>query len=166
MGPVGHSAISAAIGAGVWGATGSPAAGAAALGVGVLMDVDHLFDYYQWYIRRKKGKIYLLFHAWEYSIAGLLVVGLAYYHPVFLAAVLAHLGHVASDHFHNNMAPWGYSIIYRFAGRIDSDVISPNHNVLHSYESWPRMVPFGKHIEPWFHRKIEPWFRTRISDQE
>jgi len=166
LGPIGHSAISAGIGVGVWGATGSPVAGATALGVGVLMDVDHLFDYYQWYVRRKKGKIYLFFHAWEYSLVGLLVVGLAFYHPVLLAAVLAHLGHVAADHFHNRMAPWGYSIIYRLTARFDSNVISPNHNVLRSYESWPRMVPFGKRIEPWYQRKIEPWFRSRISDLE
>ena len=82
--------------------------------MGVLTDVDHLFDYYQWYVRRKKGKIYLFFHAWEYSIAGLLMLGLIYYHPVFLAAVLAHLGHVTADHFHNNLtlgvipSPIGY----------------------------------------------------------
>ena len=67
MGPVGHSAISAGIGTGVWGVTGSPTAGGVALGVGVLIDVDHLVDYYRWYILRKNGKIFLIFHAWEYS---------------------------------------------------------------------------------------------------
>ena len=61
------------------------------LGVGVLTDVDHLFDFYQWYVRRKRGRVYLLFHAWEYSIAGLLALVLVYYHPMLLAVVLAHL---------------------------------------------------------------------------
>ena len=164
MGPVGHSAISAGIGAGVWGVTGSPVAGGVALGVGVLTDVDHLFDYYQWYVRRKKGKIYLFFHAWEYSIVGFLVVAVAYYHPVLLAAALAHLAHVATDHFHNQLAPWGYSIFYRALVRFDTTRITPNHDVLRSYESWLRMVPFGKRFEPWYQRKIEPWFRSRIDD--
>jgi len=164
LGPVGHSAISAVIGAGVWGVTGSPAAGGVALGVGVLTDVDHLFDFYRWYIRRKKGRIFLLFHAWEYSMAGLLLVGLVYYHPLLLAAVLAHLGHIATDHLHNRLSPWGYFITYRVLVRFDTARITPNHNVLHSYQSWPRMVPFGKRIEPWYRRKIEPWFRSRISD--
>ena len=91
MGPVGHSAISAGIGAGVWDITDSPAAGGVALGVGVLTDVDHLFDFYRWYVRRKKGKIYLFFHAWEYSIIGLLMLAFIYYHPVLLAVVLAGL---------------------------------------------------------------------------
>lgn len=164
MGPVGHSAISAGIGVGVWGVTGSPAAGGVALGVGVLIDVDHLFDFYRWYIRRKKGKIYLFFHAWEYSIAGLLLVGLLYYHPVFLAAMLAHLGHVATDHFHNRLAPWSYFITYRAFVGFDAARITPNQNVLHSYKSWLLMVPFGKRLEPWYQRKIEPWFRSRIGD--
>ena len=164
MGPVGHSVISAGIGVGVWGVTGSPPACGAAFGVGVLNDVDHLFDFYQWYIRRKKGKIYLFFHAWEYSIVGLLLVGLVYYHPVLLAVMLAHLGHVAADHFHNGLAPWSYFITYRAFVRFDAARITPNHNVLHSYKSWPRMVPFGKRIEPWYQRRIEPWFRSRIGE--
>ena len=79
MGPIGHSAISAGIGAGVWGVTDSPVAGGAALGVGVLTDVDHLFDVYQWYMRRKQGKLFLLFHAWEYGIAGLLTLLFLFY---------------------------------------------------------------------------------------
>ena len=164
MGPVGHSAISAGIGAGVWGITGSAAAGGAALGVGVLTDVDHLFDYYQWYIRRKPSKIYLLFHAWEYSIIGLLLVGIFFYHPVLLAAAVAHLGHVATDHFHNCISPWGYSITYRILTRFETSRIAPNHNVLNSYKSWPRMLPFGRRLEPWYQRKIEPWFRSRFGD--
>jgi hypothetical protein len=164
MGPIGHSAISAGIGAGVWGITGSPAAGGVALGVGVLTDVDHLFDFYQWYIRRKSSKIYLLFHAWEYSIIALLLVGIFYYHPVILAAALAHLGHVATDHFHNGLSPWGYSITYRAFVRFETARVAPRHHVLDAYRSWPRMLPFGSRLEPWYQRKIEPWFRSRISD--
>ena len=164
MGPIGHSAISAGIGAGVWGVTGSPPAGGVALAVGVLIDVDHLFDFYRWYVRRKQGKIFLLFHGWEYSLAGLLLVGLAYYHPVLLAAALAHLGHIATDHFHNRMSPWGYFVTYRVLVGFDTARITPNQNVLLAYRSWPGMVPFGKWIEPWYQRRIEPWFSSRISE--
>ena len=164
MGPIGHSAISTGIGVGIWGITGSPAAGGAALGVGVLTDLDHLIDYYQWYIRRKKNRIFLFFHAWEYGMIGLMVLSIFYYHPIFLAAVLAHLGHVATDHFHNRMAPWGYSITYRAFVQFDRTRITPHHNVLRSYESWLRMVPFGSRLEPWYQRKIEPWFRSRIGN--
>ena len=164
MGPIGHSAISAGIGAGVWGITGSPAAGAAAVGVGVLTDVDHLFDYYQWYSRRKRGRIFLLFHAWEYSIIGLLLLGFFYYHPVLLGAVVAHLGHVSTDHFHNRISTWGYSIIYRIFVKFDIAKVSPNHNVLRSWESWPNLLPFGNLLRPWYLRKVERWFQSRIVD--
>lgn len=164
MGPVGHSAISAGIGAGVWGATGSPAAGGVALGVGVIIDIDHLFDYYMWYVRRKKGKLFLLLHAWEYSIAGLLFVGLAYYHPILIAAVLAHLGHVATDHFHNGLAPRVYFVTYRAMIRFNSADIAPNQDLRLAYKYWPSLLPFGKRLEPWYQRKIEPWFRSRIED--
>ena len=164
MGPIGHSAISACIGVGVWAVTGSPAAGGAALGVGVLTDVDHLFDLYRWYIRGKKYKTYLWFHAWEYSITGLLLVGLFYYHPLLLAVVLAHLGHVAADHFHNRRPLWTYFITYRALVRFDTARIAPKHDALHPPRPWLEAVPFGKRIEPWYQRNIEPWLRSRISD--
>jgi hypothetical protein len=163
LGPIGHSTISAGIGVGVWGITGSTAAGVAALGVGVLTDVDHLFDFYRWYLLRKHGKLCLLFHAWEYGIIGLLVVGLVFYHPILLGAVLAHLGHIATDHFHNRISPWGYFITYRAYVGFDAARVAPNQNVLNSYKSWPRLVPFGKRLEPWFQLKIEPWFQSRIG---
>jgi len=51
MGPVGHTVISTAIGVSIWGATGSSAAGGAA--VGVLVDIDHSVDYYQKWIKRR-----------------------------------------------------------------------------------------------------------------
>ena len=163
MGPIGHSAISAGIGAGVWGITGSPAAGGTAFGVGVLTDVDHLFDFYQWYIRRKPSKIYLLFHAWEYSITALLIVGVFFYHPVLLAAAVAHLGHVATDHLHNGISPWGYSITYRAFVRFETARVAPRHHVLDAYKAWPRMLSFGHRLQPWYERNIEPWFRSRIG---
>jgi hypothetical protein len=110
--------------------------------VDVLTNVDHLFDYYRWYAPRQKDRVYLLFHAWEYSIAGLLIFGLIYYHPILLAKVLPHLGHVATGHFPNRLAPWGYFLTYRAFVRFDSSCITPNHNVLHSYKFWPSLFPF------------------------
>ena len=166
MGPVGHGVVSAAVGGGIWTATGSPAAAGLALGVGVFMDLDHLYDYYQWYIRGRRDKVYLVFHAWEYSALGLVLLGLVFYHPLFLATVLAHLGHVASDHFRNKLSLFGYFIVYRAINKFDPAVIMPHHNVLNSYRGWPRLLPFGHHLEPWFQRRIEPWFLERVNRSE
>ena len=163
MGPVGHSVISVAIGAGVWGATGSPAAGAVAVGVGVLVDLDHLYDFYNWYIRRKRRKLHILFHGWEYSIAIFFILGLVYYHPLLLAAALAHLAHVGADHFRNGLVPLGYSVIYRVWVRFDASVVAPGRDVTQSYRAWVHMIPLGHFIEPWFRRRIEPWILSRLE---
>ena len=163
MGPIGHTAISGALGVAVGAATGSPEAGATTLGVGVLMDVDHLFDFYQWYVRGKSNRIFLFFHAWEYSVAGVIALAVAFFHPLFLALVLAHLAHVATDHFHNRLAPWSYFISYRIAKKFDPAYITPGYNVMYSYRTWHRMLPFNSRLSPWFRRSIEPWFASRVE---
>lgn len=163
MGPIGHTAISGALGVGVGAATGSPAAGVTALGVGVLMDVDHLFDFYQWYIRGKGNRIYLLLHAWEYSAIGVIALLVAFYHPIFLALVLAHVAHVTTDHFHNRLAPWAYFMSYRIAKNFDTAYISPGRTVIYSYQTWYKLLPFKSRLSPWFKRRIEPWFALRVE---
>lgn len=163
MGPVGHTLVSSAVGAGVWAATGSPAAAGVALGVGVLMDLDHLYDFYQWYIRGRTNKVCVFLHAWEYSALGLALLGLVFYHPLFLATVLAHSAHVASDHFHNGLSRWGYFIIYRVVHKFDTAVIMPHQDPVNSYRRWPGMLPLGRRLEPWFQRRIEPWFLERTN---
>ena len=163
MGPVGHTVISGTLGVVVGAATGSPAAGATVLGVGVMMDVDHLFDFYQWYVKGKGNRIYLLFHAWEYSAAGVIALAAAFYHPLFLALVLAHLAHVATDHFHNRLPPWAYFISYRIAKKFDTAHITPGYDVMNSYKNWHRILPFNAKLSPWFRRKIEPWFAMKVE---
>ena len=126
MGPIGHAVVSSAVGGGVWAGTGSIEAGAATVGVGVMMDVDHLFDYYQRFAKGKDGKIYVLFHGWEYSLLGLLILAFFYHPPVFIAAVMAHLAHVATDQWHNGFSKLGYSITFRAVKRFNATSIAPN----------------------------------------
>lgn len=162
MGPVGHTLISSAVGVGVGVVTKSPEAGGIALGVGVLMDLDHLYDFYQWYIRGKSNRIYVLLHAWEYSAVGVVTLAAIFFHPFLLAVVLAHLFHVATDHLHNRLSPFSYFIVYRIAKRFDTAFIVPGYNVMDSYRGWPGLIPFGKRLTPWFRRSIEPWFEERV----
>ena len=163
MGPVGHTVISTAIGASIWGATGSPAAGGVAVGVGVLVDIDHLVDYYQEWVKRRPDLLLKLLHGWEYSIIGLLVVGFIYYHPLLLAAAVAHLGHVALDHFHHRSTPWVYFISHRAWLRFDARKIEPGKQLGQSYRDFPDKLPLGRLWEPWYRRKIEPWFADRVT---
>ena len=161
MGPIGHGVISAAAGGAVWGVTGSPAAGSLVLGIGVLMDLDHCFDYYHWYIRRRDNKVYVLFHAWEYSIVGLALLVSWFYHPLLLAAVVAHATHVLTDHLHNRLSRFGYSIIYRAAKKFDrAQIVSPverSHAVHAShpiFQTWRRMeLRIETEVVEWFKRR-------------
>jgi hypothetical protein len=162
MGPIGHTVISSAVAGGTWAITGSPAAAGVALGVGVLMDVDHLYDYYQRYVKGKKDRVYVLFHAWEYPMI-MSLISLVFYHPFLLAAILGHLAHVTTDHVWNRLTPLAYSIIYRGIKGFDSRHIAPHHHVMDSYRSLPRLLPFGHRVEPWFQRRIAPWFLARID---
>lgn len=131
--------------------------------VGVFMDLDHLYDFYQRYIRGNLNKTYLLLHGWEYSIAGFGVLILVYYHPILLACILAHLGHVVTDHLVNGLHPLGYSITYRAVKRFDAPSISPNHNPVTAHRGWLRHLPFGYVLEPWFQRRVAMILRDNGS---
>ena len=155
MGPVGHATVSTIVGSGVWAGTGSLEAGALTLGVGVLMDADHLFDYYQWYVKRRQDKFYVLLHAWEYSLVGLALLVSLFYHPLFLATVAAHLSHMATDQLHNRVAPWGYFITYRIIKRFDAATLAPNHSASNAYWRILSVVPYGKRLAPWFQSRVD-----------
>ena len=163
MGPIGHTVVSTVIGASIWGVTGSPAAGGVALGVGVLVDIDHSVDYYQEWVKRRPHLVLKLFHAWEYSIIGLLVLGFIYYHPILLAATVVHLGHLALDHYHHRPNPLTYFISRRTWLRFDARKIEPGKRIRQSYEDFPNKLPLGRLWEPWYRRKIEPWFAARLT---
>ena len=158
MGPVGPTARSTVVGASIWGVTGSPLAGGVAAGVGVLVDVDHLVDLYQSWIRRKTHLVIVPFHGWEYSLAGLLVLCLGFYHPVFLAVVIGHLSHVTTDHFHNRLTPLSYFVLYRVWVRFDARKIAPGRDSAYFHHNLTSFFPFRGLWEPWYLRKVEAWF--------
>lgn len=126
-----------------------PAFFAALLG-GVLIDIDHLFDYflvyglnfnffnffnsYQFIVSRK---VFVPFHAWEWVILLLfLFVHLENKYrkkrqyavklllTFTLALTLGVYSHLIIDSLTNAVAPLGYSIIYRALNNFNSDRIS------------------------------------------
>jgi hypothetical protein len=165
MKPLGRAVVSGAVGGGVWAATGSEGAVAVAVGVGVLMDVDHLYDYYRWYVRRKEDKLYLLLHAWEYSLVGLVALAVGINHPLLWAAALAHLAHVCSDQIFNEVTPWGYSIIYRWAKHFKLAHIAPEVDVATEYRKLHRLLPLSRYWQPWFEEKVYPRLALRFTGQ-
>ncbi len=162
MGPLGHTVISGAVAGGVWAATGSPAAAGIALGVGVLMDVDHLYDYYRWYVKRKNGKIFVLLHAWEYSLAGLAVWAFVFLNPLFLGAVLGHLAHVTTDHATNHPSRFGYSIVYRVAKGFDAAYILSPNNPGHAHTPAFWLLKLDRRLGNWLEYRIKALFRGSV----
>jgi hypothetical protein len=144
-------------------ATGSKGAAALAVGVGVLMDLDHVYDYYQWYVKGRRDRLYVLLHAWEYSVAGLGLLAAGIYPPFLWAIVLAHLAHVCTDQLFNDVSRFGYSIIYRLIKGFDITFIAPHLDAATEYRRLHRHIPFSRHWESWFDRRIYPWFDQRLN---
>ena len=148
LGPLGHTIASIGIGAGVWGATGTPIAVPAAAATGVLIDADHVLDYFNYFARKDRRHVYLLFHGWEFSLIGLIAVTTIWYHPVLLAAVLGHLGHLVGDQLYNKpIHRMAYSIIYRaYVGfsrkRLFGDSPTTFSKTMHE------SIPLWRFIEP------------------
>ena len=163
MGPIGHALVSTAVGGGVWAATGSPAAAGVTVAVGVLMDGDHMYDYYQRYARGKYGKLYLPLHAWEYSLVGLGLLAVGLNHPIFLGVVLAHLAHVVSDHWHNGLNRFGYSITYRaIKGFNFKNIVAQPERAYASHEH-SKLFAFDRRLALWVRATARGWFMRRAG---
>ena len=116
----------------------------------MFIDSDHVLDYLDWILRGHKRYMLVLFHAWEYSLIGLGILAGLWYHPVFLAAVLGHIGHVTADSLANSTHPLAYSIMYRVSRgfRLDKLTRTPTPVMPESG------VPLWARIEPWLWRLI------------
>lgn len=128
------------------------------MAVGVLMDADHAYDYYQRYGRGKCGKLYVLLHAWEYSLVGIGLIALGLNHPIFLGAVLAHLTHVGADQWHNGLSRFGYSITYRAFKGFNFEAMVPNWEITQASHKHSRRFAFDRRLSLWFQAKARDWF--------
>ncbi|MHB8620241.1 MAG: hypothetical protein ACYDAG_11855 [Chloroflexota bacterium] len=104
---------------------------AVSLVFGVLIDIDHLFDYFyaerkprfspREFLRtrywRKSGRLFLLFHGFEYLPLVYLVWQSMRGRRWALAATSAMSIHLLADHLVNGLRPLGYFVSYRAAHR-------------------------------------------------
>lgn len=131
MSPAKHLAASAALGAGVYLLTGDERHAAAAGAGGVLIDLDHIWDFCREWgfwggLRRmaensvlggkhEVNRVYLLLHGWDVLLAlGLLAVfGLDNFY--LLSAVLGGAAHLLFDQLVNPVRPFSYFLAYRIS---------------------------------------------------
>ncbi|MCH8108589.1 MAG: hypothetical protein IIB15_00530 [Chloroflexi bacterium] len=145
--------VSTGIGVGVWVATDSPLAVPVAVAAGVLIDADHVTDYFD--LPRLSNRKYMLryFHAWEYSLVGLVALSTFWYHPLLLAAVLGHLSHLLIDQVTNRIHPLAYLIVYRASRGFKRVHLTP-YWVERSSMLTDESIPLWGRMEPWLWRLV------------
>jgi len=115
MQPPGHLLVSIGVGVAIYGLTNSATASAAAAGLGVLIDLDHLFDYLLWASSRSRDKLYLWLHSYEL----LLPLFLWWIRPegnaLALGLLLGAATHLLTDQLTNRVGPFTYFVVYRMA---------------------------------------------------
>jgi hypothetical protein len=157
MKPAGHIALSTAIGATVSVATGNPWALATTIGAGVLIDIDHTLDYYNWFIRGRTKRVFYLLHGWEYLVPLLLVTLASAWNALVLGALLGLLSHLIADQVANKAYPLTYFVSYRLRHGFLISRVSPwtVEGSRADLVSALRVIPFGKYLAPLLVRRLE-----------
>ena len=113
MKPPGHAIVSLSIGAILLGVTKSPYSLVAAFLTGVMIDLDHLVEYYRWFIKEDNSRVYFFLHSYELLVPAFLAGYLSGWDPVVLGVSFAFLGHLLSDQLANPVGPLTYFFTYR-----------------------------------------------------
>ena len=150
LGP--HIALSASVGGVAWAATGEWPAMPIALAAGVLPDSDHLLDYYRWYVRGDRTRVFFIFHGWEYLLV-LVAAYLLFRSPLILTALAAYVTHIGSDQIFNSTYRWTYSVVARARFRFDASRVAA-FDLDTAYEALLSSMPFGqRYLRDWFSRR-------------
>ena len=153
MRPPGHAVISLSIGGVLWAITKSPYAMASAFVAGVFIDLDHLVEYYWWFIKEDRSRVLYFLHSYELLVPAFLSGYLSGWNPVVLGASMAFLGHLMTDQIVNPVVPFGYFFTYRAMKRFRRDSIV---NV-----RWPELeeeflrIPVSRRVLSIFNPKLK-----------
>ena len=155
MNPAAHLALSTAIGGGVWAATGEVNALPSAVAAGFLCDVDHLLDYYNWYVRRDGRRTIVFLHAWELVAAGALAYAFGVREAWMLAVVLGYAGHIMTDQIFNDGYLHTYSLLARAALGFRAKRVHPGDQT-YAYKGLLATLP------PFVRPLLQRWFESRL----
>ena len=85
------------IGGALWAATKSPYSMVAATLTGARVDLDHLVEYYLWFVKEDNSRVFYFLHSYELLVPCILAGYLSGGDPVVLGCSLAFLGHLITD---------------------------------------------------------------------
>ena len=95
------------------GATKSPYSMLAATATGVAIDVDHLLEYYLWFVKGDDSRVFYFLHSYELLVPCVLAGLLSGGDPVVIGVSAAFLGHLLTDQIANPMHPLAYFFTFR-----------------------------------------------------
>ena len=113
MKPPGHALVLISIGGVLWGITKSPYSFFAAAVAGVMIDVDHLVEYYRWFVREDNSRVWFFLHSYELLVPAFLASFLSGWDPVVTGVSAAFMGHLITDQIVNPVAPLAYFFTFR-----------------------------------------------------
>jgi hypothetical protein len=149
-----HVALSSAVGVATWASTGEVVAIPAALIAGVLPDVDHLLDYYLWWIKGERRFLILFLHGWEYLLLGAVIYLLWVDNIWMLATVLGYASQIGADQLFNRPQWHTYLISVRASRCFKSKKSNAETLILASDNSLIASLPFGKtRVRNWLEKK-------------
>ena len=144
MTPIGHLVLSGGAGALVAATTGTAWPLVAAIGAGVLVDADHAVDYYYWFVRNRRDRVFYLLHGWEYLALLFFAAHVLTWNPLVLGAAVGYSTHLLGDQFANRAYPLTYSLVYRVSRGFLIDQVS--RWVIDSPPELSDFVPLGHRI--------------------
>ena len=97
----------------MWAATKSPYSMLAATATGVAIDVDHLLEYYLWFVKGDNSRVFYFLHSYELLAPCILAGFLSGGDPVVIGVSAAFLGHLLTDQIANPMHPLAYFFTFR-----------------------------------------------------
>lgn len=124
-----HIILSASLGAVLYGVTRSPLAAGCCFVAGVLLDADHLLDFWMYKKRitfgkeifqgfyKKFGKVYIWFHSFEFLVP--LAIMTYFFRLAGLGLTVGFLSHLISDSLSYELHPLSYCLTYRIAKGFD-----------------------------------------------
>lgn len=133
MGPSAHIVASSLAGITVGATLKSVEAGLACALSGIFIDLDHVIDYLRRWKKRRlgisdffrtdhwgpQGKLFLIFHAWEYLPLLLFLSLIPGFKLISLGLFWGMLLHLIMDHFLNHGHPYTYFLLYRWRRKFD-----------------------------------------------
>ena len=96
---------------------------AAAFFTGVLIDLDHMVEYYWWFVKGDHTRVWYFLHSYELLVPAFLAGYLSGWDPIVTGASFAFLGHLLTDQVVNPVVPLGYFFSFRAAKRFRRQAI-------------------------------------------